>query len=48
MLFALFADRSNSQFDFCGKGPLFIERVTNNYRIAGNFQGTQFPKGARH
>ena len=27
-LFALSADRSNSQSDFCGKGPLFLERVT--------------------
>ena len=25
MLFALSADRSNSQSDFCGKGPLFID-----------------------
>ena len=28
MLFALSADRSNSQSDFCGKGPFFLERVT--------------------
>ena len=28
-LFALSADRSNSKSDFCGKGPLFLERVTN-------------------
>ena len=28
MLFTLSADRSNSQSDFCGKGPLFLERVT--------------------
>ena len=28
MLFALSADRSNSQSDFCGKGPLFLEPVT--------------------
>ena len=30
MLFALSAHRSNSQSDFCGKGPLFLERVTCN------------------
>ena len=28
MLFALSTDRSNSQSDFCRKGPLFLERVT--------------------
>ena len=30
-LFALSADRSNLQTDFCGKCPLFIERVTYIY-----------------
>ena len=30
-LFALSADRSNSQCDFCGKGPLFLEWVTNDW-----------------
>ena len=28
MPFALSADKSNPQTDFCGKGPLFLERVT--------------------
>ena len=34
MLFALFADRSNLKSDFCGKGPLFLERVTYNMLCA--------------
>ena len=34
MLCALSADRSNSKSDFCGKGPLFLERVTfDNFRL---------------
>ena len=46
-LFALSADRSNSQTNFCGKGPLFLERVTyfetllrENYHL----DGIQFPR----
>ena len=35
--FALSADRSNSQTDFCGKGPLFLERVTCSTSKLKNF-----------
>ena len=34
MLFALSADKSNSQFNFFGKGPLFLERVTYNVTVS--------------
>ena len=48
MLFALSADRSNSQSDFCGKGPLFLEWVTYEYIGQYGIMGSMVSKDVQN